>query len=81
MNDINSVDRSHDSKLLIVGDDYKKLKLLKYPSVVEEARFKEYKGHSAHVAGVKFHHKSQWVYSVGGFDKAVIQYTVNYSKK
>ena len=74
--DINSVDVAPNRKLLVTGDDFKRIKLYRYPCVVEGARCKEYKGHSAHIPTVKFHHLSQWVFSVGGFDKAIMQFAV-----
>lgn len=74
--DFNTVDRSPDSQLLVTGDDFKLIKLYRYPCVRAHSRWKEYKGHSAHIQSVKFHHNSAWVFSVGGFDKAVMQFAV-----
>ncbi len=74
--DINSVDRSPDRQLLATGDDFRQLKLFRYPPIKPRAKFKKYKGHSEHVTRVRFSHNGQKIYSVGGLDKAVLQFSV-----
>lgn len=51
--DINSVDRSPDEKLIALGDDFRSIKLFKYPCTKKNAKYKVYKGHSEHVAAVQ----------------------------
>ena len=40
------------------------------------AKFKDYKGHAEHVIKVRFSHDGTKVFSVGGLDKAVMQFDV-----
>jgi WD40 repeat protein len=74
--DINAVDCSNDSKLLVSGDDKKLVKLFKYPCPKENSKFKSFKGHSEHVTNVKFSVDNKYVFSIGGLDKAVLQFEV-----
>lgn len=74
--DVNSVDRSPDGAYLVSGDDFSRVKLFRYPCVKERSQFKEYKGHAEHVMKVRFSHDSKYVYSVGGLDKAILQFEV-----
>ncbi len=80
--DINSIDRSpsvpNKQVLLVTGDDYKLVKLFSYPSCKENAQFRAYKGHSEHVTRVKFSTCGKYVFSVGGLDKAIMQFEVQY---
>lgn len=74
--DINTVDRSPNHKLLATGDDYHSVKLFRYPCYKERAPFKEYKGHAEHVLKVKFSADGRYLYSVGGLDKAILQFEI-----
>jgi WD40 repeat protein/Ca2+-binding EF-hand superfamily protein len=78
--DVNSVDRSPDGKLLVSGDDFKRVKLFRYPCPKDLADYKAYRGHSEHVCRVKFSHDGRHVFSVGGLDKAILQFEVKSSK-
>ncbi len=51
--DVNSVCRSHSRQTLVTGEDSGKVKLFRFPCVVEGAGNKEYIGHSSHVTRVK----------------------------
>lgn len=73
--DVNSVSRSADGKLLVTGDDFRRVKLFAYPAATEGAKFREYKGHSEHVAGVAFL-SGGGVVSIGGLDKTVMQFSL-----
>mmetsp|Transcript_34584 Transcript_34584/g.25723 ORF Transcript_34584/g.25723 Transcript_34584/m.25723 type:complete len:193 (-) Transcript_34584:413-991(-) len=70
--DVNSTCRSASRTVLATADDFGKVKLFKYPCVVEHAAFKEYMGHSSHVTKVKFSANDQYVVSTGGNDKTVL---------
>ena len=76
MSDVNSADRNEDLSLIVTGDDFRRVKLFSYPAVKERSAFKEFKGHSEHVPNVRFSKDGKYVYSVGGLDKAVMQYEV-----
>ena len=52
--DVNSTCRSMSRQVLATGDDFGKVKLFKYPCVIEHSLAKEYMGHSSHVTKVKF---------------------------
>ena len=57
--EINHCDRSPTShpdgyQLLATGDDFGKVKLFRYPSMVEPSQCLELRGHSSHVTKVKF---------------------------
>ena len=79
--DINSVDRSPDGTLLATGDDNKLIKILKYPCIKSNAKSREYKGHSEHIPNVRFSKDGKYLYSVGGMDKAIMQFQVKKSKQ
>jgi WD40 repeat protein len=70
------VDRSPDGSLIATGDDFRRVKIFKYPCPKERSKFKEYKGHSEFVTNVKFSKDGSWLYTVGGLDKAVCQFEV-----
>ena len=76
MSDVNSTDCSSDNTLIVTGDDFSRVKLFSYPAAKEHCNFKEFKGHSEHIPNVRFSHDSKYVYSVGGLDKAVMQFEV-----
>jgi microtubule-associated protein-like 6 len=85
--DVNSTDRSPDSTLLATGDDFRRVKLFSYPCNKEHAKYKEYKGHSEHVPTIRFSkgkdvdEQGQYLYTVGGLDKAVMQFEVKQASK
>ena len=74
--DVNSVDRSPDGTLLVSGDDFSRVKLFRYPCTREKAEFKAYNGHPEHVVRVRFSSDGKYVFSVGGLDKAILQFEV-----
>ena len=78
---MNSVDRSPDNSLIATGDDFRRVKIFRYPCPKEKAKFKEYKGHSEFVVNVKFSKDGKWLYTVGGLDKAVFQFQVKAGAK
>jgi WD40 repeat protein len=74
--DVNSVDCSPCGKYLASGDDFRRVKLFRYPCPKEGSKYRECKGHAEHVTNVRFSYDSKYVYSVGGLDKAVLQFEV-----
>lgn len=74
--DVNCVDRSPDGAYLVSGDDFSHVKLFRYPCTREKSKFKAYKGHSEHVLKVRFSYDGKYVFSVGGLDKAILQFEV-----
>lgn len=80
--DINAVDRSskpHDDgyRLLATGDDHGKVKVFRYPCMVENSKAVEGLGHSSHVTMVKFSKSGQYLFSAGGNDTCIFQWKVN----
>lgn len=74
--DINCCDRSHDSELIVTGDDYGKVKLYSFPASQPKSLCHTYSGHSSYVTDVKFLYDDSRVISTGGNDTAVVQWTV-----
>lgn len=52
--DVNALDRSHNKKLVVTGDDFSLVKLFKSPCYIEHSEGKASQGHSAHVTNVRF---------------------------
>jgi WD40 repeat protein len=64
--DINSVDRSNSKKYIATADDFSKVKIFDYPVCQEKQIYNAYKGHSAHVTGVKWSFDDKYLISTGG---------------
>lgn len=74
--DVNCCDRSPDGSILATGDDYGYVNLFRYPCT-QKGNEKHVKvGHSSHVMNVKFSPDGKYLFSVGGNDKAVMQWRV-----
>lgn len=74
--DVNSVDRSHNKRLLATGDDFGNVNLYRYPCVSEKAEPWIIKGHSAHVMNVRFLSDDTRLISVGGRDASTLQWKI-----
>ncbi|CAG9860783.1 unnamed protein product [Phyllotreta striolata] len=74
--DVICCDRSHDSELLVTGDDFGKVKLYSYPTSQPKSLCHTFTGHSSYVTGVKFMKDNSRIISVGGNDTAVVQWRV-----
>lgn len=74
---INAVERSHNGKLLASGDDYSKIKLFKYPACFQKQFFNVYKGHSSHITGIKWSYNDDYMISIGGLEKSIIQWKLD----
>merc|ERR1711991_661857 len=72
--DVNSVDANFEKKLLVTGDDFGKVKLFNFPSVVHHAPCRCSIGHSSHVMNVRWLLDGDRVVSTGGWDSAVMQW-------
>jgi WD40 repeat protein len=62
---------------LVVGGDDGMVSLYRYPCLKKEASRKAYSGHSSHVTNVCAGHDNGHVYSVGGLDRALLQFAVS----
>ena len=73
--DVNALCASAGGNALVLGDDYSKVKLMRYPAAVEgTAGCAAYGGHSSHVTCVRFSCDDSRVVSTGGADMAVFQW-------
>jgi WD40 repeat protein len=72
--DINGVDRSPSGALIATADDFGKLKMFRYPCVVDKSKFVEFSGHSSHVTNVRWGPTDAWLVTTGGNDKCVFQW-------
>jgi WD40 repeat protein len=76
--DINGVDRSPSGNLIATADDFGKLKLFRFPVVLEKSKYIEYSGHSSHVTNVRWvscgSDTDDFVLTTGGNDKCVFQW-------
>ncbi|EGR31702.1 hypothetical protein IMG5_103460 [Ichthyophthirius multifiliis] len=78
--DINTVDLSNKYNVLIAGDDFSNVKIFQYPCDFQYTSFIKYSGHSSHITKVRFAYEDQYVVSIGGFDKTIIQWKYNHEQ-
>ena len=71
---INGVDVSKDLRLLATSDDFGLLNIYRYPCLSLKHKAKSYCGHSEHVVRAIFTPDAQRIFTIGGYDKAVIQW-------
>ncbi|CAM9390000.1 unnamed protein product, partial [Discosporangium mesarthrocarpum] len=66
--------RHQPSGVVVTGDDFGGVSLLRYPCVSRQALRKVYTAHSGHVTAVRFTWDLGFVISAGGGDRCVIQW-------
>lgn len=71
---INSVSVSADHSLIATADDFGLLNIYRYPCVSLKHKARSYSGHSEHVVRAVFTPDGQKIFTIGGYDKAVIQW-------
>ena len=71
---VNAVDRSGSRELVVVGDDYGKVRLFRWPCSEVGSESREFKGHSSRVRNVRFGSGDKTVWSSGGGDHCVMQW-------
>jgi len=74
--DVNSCARSPDSLFLVTGDDNGDVNLFNFPCVAAKSGRHTLTGHSSHVMNVRWSSDGKRVFTVGGCDKAVMQWKV-----
>jgi WD40 repeat protein/Ca2+-binding EF-hand superfamily protein len=74
---VNAIDTSSSRTLIASADDFGKVKLFRYPCIAKGSRYREYRGHSAHVTNVRFSNSDSHVLTVGGSDRCVFQWKVD----
>lgn len=75
--EVNSCDRSHQSKLLVTGDDLGRLNLFSYPACQPKCLHHSYPAHSGTVPSVRFLNDDSRIISIGGKDSSIMQWSVN----
>jgi len=70
---VNGVMRSPDGSLFATGDDQGCVNLFRYPAL-KGAKCASFKAHSEHVVRVTFSADGARVFSVGGYDRCVMQW-------
>lgn len=71
---INGVDVSKDMKLVATSDDFGLVNIYRYPCLSLKHKAKSYCGHSEHVVRAIFTPDASKLFTIGGYDKAVIQW-------
>jgi len=71
---INGVNVSKDMKLIATADDFGLLNVYRYPSLSVKHKARSYAGHSEHVVRSIFTPEADKIFTIGGYDKAVIQW-------
>jgi len=74
--DINCLDSSPEHSLCAIGDNFGRIKLFEYPCSKFNASYNTSIGHSSKVSNLKFSKNGDYLYSVGGNDKSVLQWRV-----
>jgi len=73
---INYFNRSPDSTIICTADDFGLVNVFDYPVTSQNAGSRSYAGHSEHVVRVEFSADGTRLFSVGGQDKALIQWKI-----
>jgi len=73
---INGVDRSKSGHLVATGDDWRLVNILRNPCL-KGGKPVSYAGHSEHVVRAKFDNQDKYLYSIGGYDRTLIQWQLN----
>lgn len=71
---INGVDVTKDMKLVATADDFGLLNVYRYPVVSLKHKARSYCGHSEHVVRSIFTPDGSKIFTIGGYDKAIIQW-------
>ncbi|XP_075927212.1 echinoderm microtubule-associated protein-like 2 [Petromyzon marinus] len=74
--DINALCRSGSGKLCVLGDDFGKVRLFRFPASQPKAPSHAYGGHCSHVTNVAFSSDDSFVFTTGGKDMGVLQWRV-----
>ena len=69
---INAVNTSSDKHLLATADDFGLLNVYRYPCLNLKHKARSYCGHSEHVVRTVFNPDASRIFTVGGYDKAII---------
>ena len=70
---VNRVHRSPCGQMVAVGNDWGLVEVFGFPNS-EGAKSAAYRGHSEHVMNVKWSANGEYLFSVGGYDQAIMQW-------
>jgi microtubule-associated protein-like 6 len=70
--DINSCQAMPDLGDIVIGDDFSKVRLFRYPALKPDSLHQTYVGHAGHVTCVRFTASRRFVVSIGGADRTVL---------
>jgi len=78
---VNAAVRSKDKSpsgyyLVATADDFSKVRILRYPSIIVGSEAVVGIGHSSHVTNVRWSVKDDYLFSTGGEDNCVMQWKV-----
>ena len=79
--DINSCAMSHTKDLIVSGDDFGQVRMMRYPCLDVKCGDRSYDGHAQHVMGVRFTFDDSHVLSTGGGDRCIFQWTCEYEEQ
>jgi len=71
---INGVNVSKEMSLIATADDFGLLNVYRYPCLSTKHKARSYGGHSEHVVRAQFTPEADKIFTIGGYDKAVIQW-------
>lgn len=71
---INGLNISLDKHLIATADDFGLLNLFRYPCLSTKHKARSYGGHSEHVVRALFTPDADKIFTIGGYDKAIIQW-------
>jgi microtubule-associated protein-like 6 len=72
--DITTCDRSQSGTTLASADQHGRIRLYRYPCVTQGAAYSEFKGHSPDITSLRFSSDDDYLYSIGGYDRCLIQW-------
>jgi WD40 repeat protein len=75
-----SCTRSPDNRHLVTGGDSHLIKVFRSPAFDDNFQYKAYKGHVDSIKRVQFSADGKMLFSVGGLDKAILQFEVKTKK-
>jgi microtubule-associated protein-like 6 len=79
--DINSCARSHSRDLIVSGDDFGQVRMMRYPCLDLKCGDRSYDGHAQHVMGTRFTFDDSHVLSTGGGDRCIFQWACEYEEE
>lgn len=79
--DINACCRSHSNDLIVSGDDFGHVRMMRYPCLDTHCGDRSYDGHAQHVMGTRFTFDDSHVLSTGGGDRCIFQWACEYEEQ